>query len=174
MKKAYLVDFALLVRVVTDETDTDKIIKLAAEKLKREYPVSDIIENAGDPVDDIEVPFSPESDEGWTCTDSSDETLQFGKKNILGIWTFREWIDRPGEPVLSAREKIADWGNPNWREDTIDLNNYTIEERREAVSTYGYELLLIDGKTRLQSRDSLMSVQDSIQLISECIFELQM
>lgn len=61
MKKAYLVDFAVLVRVVTDETDYDKIIELAAEKMKREYPVSELIENATDPVEDIEVPYEPDT-----------------------------------------------------------------------------------------------------------------
>lgn len=62
-KKAYLVDFAILVRVVTDEQDPDKIVRLAAEKLKENYSVGDIIENASDPEEDIEFPYDPKIDD---------------------------------------------------------------------------------------------------------------
>src|SRR5690606_7658116 len=104
----------------------------------------------------------------------SDETLQFGKKDILGIWTFREWIDKPGQPRLSAKEKIADWDSLNWREDTIDVNGYSTQRLNEAVAAYGYKLFQSEGRMRLHNGTSCLSVQDSIQLISECIFELQM
>lgn len=62
-KKAYLVDFAILVRVVTEEQDLDKIVRIAAEKLKENYSIGDIIENASDPEEDIEFPYDPKIDD---------------------------------------------------------------------------------------------------------------
>ena len=61
--KAILVDFSILVRVIVpDNTEELEVIQRAAEKLKKEYPVSDISECCISCTSDLEVPYDPSHD----------------------------------------------------------------------------------------------------------------
>lgn len=63
MKKAYLVDFNFMVRVVAGEDATNmELIKLAAAKLRAEVTENPIGDNAGEIFEDTEDPYDPEND----------------------------------------------------------------------------------------------------------------
>lgn len=113
----------------------------------------------------------------WIQTDGSSGTLQYGRKINDTSWQYREWVDVPYLPVSTLEDKLFNWEDGRWREDTIDLKDYTYEQIKDALSTYGYELLSIDpsvpyGIIFTQSGDEYQG-RDAVQLACECIFELE-
>ena len=111
-------------------------------------------------------------DKGWLQTDGSDSTLQYGRKISETAWEYREWVD-DGESI-SIEEKLEDWDSSDWREEVIDLNDYTEDEIWDALSVYGYtaDILNVEDLTFHQSGDTYTG-QDAVQLACECLFELQ-
>jgi hypothetical protein len=109
-------------------------------------------------------------------TDGSDNTLQYGKFVNETTWLYREWIDLPFEVkgVLSSEEKIAAWDSNKWREEEIDISEFTIEQIKESVSCYGYTLVNVVSNVdfSLFQSNHTYDLKSSIQLACECIFEL--
>lgn len=109
----------------------------------------------------------------WVQTDGSDSTLQFGRKVNAHTWQYREWVDLPVDHPehcsISRPEKIARWDRDEWRQIEIDIRDYSEEDVIEAVIPFGYEV-------SRNSEDAILlrgySLEESIQLMCECIFEL--
>ena len=119
------------------------------------------------------------TEEGWVMTDGSDKTLQFGRRVGNNTWGYREWTDKPWEPYNRNREmKLEFWDSSNWNVEEIDLWDYTEEEIQDHLSPYGYEINYyckqdFNNTIILTIKDDsyMYSVEDSIQLACECIFE---
>lgn len=111
--------------------------------------------------------------DGWLQTDGSGATLQYGRNVGGNSWEYREWLDLPHTKGLSAEDKIKDWDNPNWREDVINLNNYSTDQIEDAISVYGYKIV---GKIpfKIEQGGQVFNFEDSVQLACECIFELEL
>ena len=110
-------------------------------------------------------------------TDGSDATLQYARKVNNTTWEYMEWIDNPWEDFkMSAEWKLAHLDAKSWRVEEIDLMDYSKEEIEDAISTYGYTIYdwvsceLFNIK---QSRE-IFSVEASIQLSIECLFEMEL
>lgn len=114
--------------------------------------------------------------DGWEQTDGSDSTLQYGRKVSETSWEYMEWTDKPWEETKDADYKLANIDDSNWRKEEIDLREYTKEEILEAIETYGYKFEHFSsvGVFNIEQDGYTYSVDDSIQLACECIFELEM
>lgn len=116
--------------------------------------------------------------EGWEITDGSDSTLQIGKKINSTTWLYRQWTDNPFDSVhLETNIKLSLWDDGRWVEEEIDLLDYTIERIEDDVSSFGYSVVDFGsfGKMftlTLEDDSGTYTVEDSIQLACECIFEL--
>lgn len=119
--------------------------------------------------------------QGWIQTDGSSSTLQYGRKLGENSWQYRQWCDLPWEELpYTAAEKLLMWDASEWKQSTIDLWDYTEDQIIEALAPYGYKL---NYYCRQDFNQSIIltveddgyfhSVRDSIQLVCECIFELE-
>jgi hypothetical protein len=115
---------------------------------------------------------------GWVLTDGSYETLQLGKKITDSKWFYREWVsnilDSEEEQNLTSDEKLKMWDSGMWREQEIDLEDYDRASIEDFVSSFGYEVSFYSSPKvfNLKQNGYTYSVDDSIQLACECIFEL--
>jgi len=123
--------------------------------------------------------FETLKEQGYITTDGSSETLQLAKKINNTTWLYREWLEAPFnflfDQVKPVKEKISLWDNRNWREEEIDILDYSKETIEDAVVSYGYiieEFISNDNFSLSQNGDNY-SIEDSIQLACECIFELE-
>ncbi|MDG1950062.1 MAG: hypothetical protein P8J32_04600 [bacterium] len=111
----------------------------------------------------MELNWKDFKEKGWLQTDGSLNTMQYGKKIDSFTWHYRE-VD---EKYSTDEDALLDF--ENWHEDVIDVRNHSEKEIQSAVETYGYTLL--ENYTLSQS-GTVFSGDDGIQLIAECIFEL--
>ena len=116
---------------------------------------------------------------GFIVTDFSDETLQMGRKINDFSWEFWEWIDEgwsieEGDKfeVKSAEEKLALLDDYHWRKETIDVRDYSFEDIDDTLSRYMYERVFPESYVIKDCTGNLMSSEESIQLICECLFEV--
>lgn len=109
-------------------------------------------------------------------TDGSDNTLQYGRKLSETSWEYMEWVDQPLETPKDTEFKLANLEHTNWRRDTIDLEHYTKEQIEDAISTFGYSIEFWTSNEVFNINQSgfTFSVEDSVQLSCECIFELEL
>lgn len=108
-------------------------------------------------------------------TDGSFATLQYGRKESTTSWRYRQWLSKyemlNGAPLLL---KTAKWDSPHWEEHLVNLQDYTINEVSDHVSTYGYEVIGYSedwSEFRMRQVGTDYSNEDSVQLACECIFE---
>lgn len=105
----------------------------------------------------------------WTVTDGSSNTFQVAQQVDKYSWRYREWLDQPETEYIDTDEKMYRWDDPNWRESVIDITDYTHQEISNHIAAYGYKLV---GNSYLISDGSnTYSIEESIQIICECIFE---
>lgn len=111
--------------------------------------------------------------EGWKQTDGSDSTLQYGRKINETTWQYRQWLDE-FDPIkgqttpISIEEKLLNWWSEKWVEEKIDLDTYPLDVIQGIVESYGYEIICAEP---FQLKG--YSVEDSVQLACECIFEYE-
>jgi hypothetical protein len=103
---------------------------------------------------------------GFIVTDFSDETLQMGRKINDFSWEFWEWIE-----VKSAEEKLALLDDYHWRKETIDVRDYSFEDIDDTLSGYMYERISSNTHVIKDWTGNLYSLEDSIRIICECLFE---
>jgi|TARA_R110000822_G_scaffold6851_10_gene28670 hypothetical protein len=104
---------------------------------------------------------------GWLQTDGSLGTMQYGRPLKDRVWEYRE-VDKQ---YSTDEEAIADF--ENWHCDVIDLQYYGLDEIKSAIGHYGYNLNEGSVELILEQSGVTFSVEDSTQLICECIFELE-
>lgn len=95
--------------------------------------------------------FSKEQAEilsGWICTDP--DTDQFGRRIEPGIYEFKETVRLPGGTAYPKQE-------------IVDLSQFTVEEKIEALATFGYTLESVKRE-----------LPDPDWILAECIFESQL
>lgn len=122
--------------------------------------------------------------EGWITTDASCNSLQLAKKISDTTWIYREWIDTPmdiAELPLTCEFKLDNWNDDRWREEEIDLWDYTENEVQYYLDAYSYKLdefiVLPDRKLTILVKDEnckpdeVFSRDFSVQICCECIFE---
>lgn len=118
--------------------------------------------------------------QGWIQTDGSCFTLQYAKKVNDTTWLYRQWVDIPFHSTqYDCYDKLIMWDSGYWEEDEINISKYPLDYIKGCISTFGYsvvsclvvgeiikEIIITDGTHEY-------SVEDSIQLACECIFELE-
>lgn len=123
--------------------------------------------------------------EGWLLTDGSDNTLQYGRKVPYArtLWEYRQWLDEldpfTGRYItIPGNTKKRMWEDERWVSAKIDLRSYSLEEIRDAISTFGYSIhrWILDGDVwidfQLKQGGDVYNTEDSIQLACESVFEL--
>ena len=115
---------------------------------------------------------------GFIVSDFSDETLQMGRKINDFSWEFWEWIDEgwsieEGDKfeVKSAEEKLSSLNDYHWRKETIDVRDYSFEDIDDTLSGYMYERISSNTHVIKDWTGNLYSLEDSIRIICECLFE---
>lgn len=104
------------------------------------------------------------TEQGWLQTDGSLSTMQYGRKINNTTWEYKEVC----KEYDSDEDALDDF--ENWREDIIDITSYSIYDIEQSVGHYGYSL---NRDFILEQSGQTFSYEDSIQLICECIFELE-
>lgn len=84
----------------------------------------------------------------WVCTDPNTE--QYGKINADGTYDFKETVVWPDNSTTSKYAAA------------LDLNEYSHDEKEDALDSFGYNNDTI----------SKMCREDLLWIIAECIFEL--
>lgn len=128
--------------------------------------------------------------EGWIQTDGSCSTLQYAKKVNDTTWLYRQWLDiriidievspmRQWTESFSCEHKLENWDSSKWTEDEVDISVFSLDYIRDSISTFGYSIVSV-RRDRGQIRELIItdktheySIEDSIQLVCECIFELE-
>lgn len=72
-----------------------------------------------------------------------------------------------------SKEKDALANFNNWHTNTVDLKGYSKKEIEDAISTYGYTIGYWSSQAvfNIEQNGYTYSVEESIQLSCECIFE---
>lgn len=82
---------------------------------------------------------------------------------------YREWVDNPNVPGLTTQQKIEAWDSDRWREKEIDLADYTQDQMEQACAAFDIMLEFLNGDLPYIQD---MSDKETIQIICECLFEL--
>ncbi|MCB1711801.1 MAG: hypothetical protein KDH96_04755 [Candidatus Riesia sp.] len=107
---------------------------------------------------------------GFLQTDGSLATMQYGKKIDDFTWEYRQ-VEREYSTEVEA---LFDFDN--WAQDTVDLRDHSILEMDSAINSFGYTL---DKYSHTDPEEASIyqagvtyTGKDAIQLICECLFEL--
>lgn len=107
----------------------------------------------------------------WTQTDGNIETLQYGRKVSTLAWEYAEL----GNQYKSIEEAELDINN--WYTNIIDLEDYSEKKIKDALSGFGYELLLFDLDFDMEQfnvviqQGEIFNIEESIMIICECLSE---
>ncbi|QQV91443.1 hypothetical protein M1M25_gp013 [Tenacibaculum phage Gundel_1] len=106
----------------------------------------------------------------WIQTDGSINTLQYGRKMSFFSWEYSEIGGQYTD------EKEAEKNKHNWSSKIIDLHDYSKEKVENIISSWGYSIINYDlenRKIKIKQEAEIFNINDSIQLICECISEYE-